>query len=416
MQNPKTERLFKKLTDLEDEGILLMKQMIAINSVGPASEGPGEEKIALFLENHLKQIGFKQIVNYPAPDERVANKQRPNIVAKMEGKNPGKTLWILTHTDIVPAGDLSKWKTDPFQAVVKDGKIFGRGSEDNHQGTVSSILAARAFIETGVTPAINIGLVLMADEETGSEYGLSYLMEQQSDLFKKGDLIVIPDAGEPDASMIEVAEKSILWIKFKTVGQQVHASTPDLGINAFRAASNLVVKLEDLHRIYGATDAVFLPSRSTFEPTKKEANVPNINTIPGEDVFYLDCRILPEYNIEDVLNTVRHLAGEVQKMFNVTIEISTEQKEQAAPPTTVNAPIVKKLTTAIKEVYGIEAKPQGIGGGTVAAIFRRLEYPVAVWSTLDDLAHQPNEYCRISNMMNDAKVFVLCALDDQVGT
>jgi succinyl-diaminopimelate desuccinylase len=162
----------------------------------------------------------------------------------------------------VPAGDLSKWETDPFQAVVKDGKIFGRGSEDNHQGTVSSILAAWAFLETGVMPAINIGLVFMADEETGSEYGLSYLLEHQSDLFKKDDLIIIPDAGEPDASMIEVAEKSILWIKFKTVGQQVHASTPDLGNNAFRAASNLVVKLEDLHRIYGATDSVFLPSRT----------------------------------------------------------------------------------------------------------------------------------------------------------
>jgi succinyl-diaminopimelate desuccinylase len=99
-------------------------------------------------------------------------------------------------------------------------------------------------------------------------------------------------------------------------------------------------------------------------------------------------------------------------MFNVTIEISTEQKEQAAPPTTVDAPVVKKLAAAIKEVYGIQAKAQGIGGGTVAAIFRRLAYPVAVWSTLDDLAHQPNEYCRISNMMNDAKVFVLCALEN----
>jgi succinyl-diaminopimelate desuccinylase len=67
------------------------------------------------------------------------------------------------------------------------------------------------------------------------------------------------------------------------------------------------------------------------------------------------------------------------------------------------------LTRAIKEVYGVDARPQGIGGGTFAAIFRRDGYPVAVWATLDDLAHQPNEYCRISNMINDAKVFTLCA-------
>jgi succinyl-diaminopimelate desuccinylase len=403
------EKLFLKISDLEEESIDLMKRLIAINSVGPANDGPGEQEITDFLEKYLSQIGFKQISNYPAPDERVANGERPNLAAVLAGKNPDKTLWILSHTDIVPAGDLSKWETDPFVPVVKEGKIYGRGSEDNHQGTVSSIMMAKAFIDTAIQPEINIGLVLMADEETGSEYGLTYLLENHSDLFKKGDLIIIPDAGEPDGSMIEVAEKSILWVKFKTVGKQVHASTPDLGVNAFRAASNLVVKLEDLHNIYDMEDKVFAPSRSTFEPTKKEANVPNVNTIPGDDVFFLDCRVLPEYNIEDVLGRIRGIADEVEKSFNVKIKISTEQKEQAAPATAVTAPIVSILTKAIKQVYRVEAKPQGIGGGTVAAIFRSRGYPVAVWSTLDDLAHQPDEYCRISNMLNDAKVFALCA-------
>ncbi len=413
MDNALIEKLFAKITELEDESVELMKKMITINSVGPASDGPGEQEKADFLENYLGQIGFKEVLNYPAPDKRVANGERPNLVAVLPGKNPGKTLWILSHTDIVPAGDLSKWENDPFEPVVKDGKIYGRGSEDNHQGTVSSVLMARAFIETGIQPAINIGLVFMADEETGSEYGLTYLLENHSDLFKKDDLIIIPDAGEPDGSMIEVAEKSILWVKFKTIGKQVHASVPDLGVNAFRAASYLVVKLEDLHNIYNAADEVFAPSRSTFEPTKKEANVPNVNTIPGDDVFFLDCRILPEYDIEEVLGTIRGMADEVEKSFKVKIEITTEQKEQAAPATAVNAPIVKLLTTAVKQVYGVEAKPQGIGGGTVAAIFRRQGYPVAVWSTLDDLAHQPNEYCRIKNMINDAKVFALCAQNQE---
>ena len=309
----------------------------------------------------------------------------------------------------MPAGDLSKWETNPFIPVVKDGKIFGRGSEDNHQGTVSSIIMAGAFIETGIQPEMNIGLVFLADEETGSEYGLTYLMETHPDLFGKEDLIIIPDAGEPDGSMIEVAEKSILWVKFKTIGKQVHASVPDLGVNAFRAASNLAVNLDNLHKIYNSEDEVFEPSRSTFEPTKKEANVPNVNTIPGDDIFYLDCRILPEYNIDDVMGTIRGMADEIEKSFNVTIEISTEQKEQAAPATSVSAPIVISLTRAVKQVYGVDARPQGIGGGTFAAIFRRDGYPVAVWATLDDLAHQPNEYCRISNMINDAKVFTLCA-------
>jgi len=400
--------LFAKISDLKKESVDLMKKLIAINSVGPSSGGPGEQEKADFLRNYLSQIGLKQVSSYPAPDDRVMNGERPNLVAVLPGKNSEKTLWILSHTDIVPVGDLSKWKTDPFDPVVQDGKIFGRGSEDNNQGIVSSVMMARAFIETGIQPTINIGLVFMADEETGSEYGLTYLIKNHSELFKRDDLILIPDAGEPDGSMIEVAEKSIVWVRIKTIGKQVHASVPALGVNAFRAASNLIVKLQDLYSIYDIENDFFAPSRSTFEPTKKEANVPNINTIPGDDVFYLDCRILPEYNMEEVLDTIRKMADDIEKSFSVKIEISTEQMERSAPATKVAAPIVKLLRTAVKQVYGVDAKPRGMGGITVAAVLRRYEYPVAVWATVDDLAHQPNEYCRISNMINDAKVFTLC--------
>jgi succinyl-diaminopimelate desuccinylase len=411
MQKSDIEKIFNKIDDLEAEAIMLIKELVSINAVGPSNEGPGEEEIALFLESYLTKSGFSDVVNYPAPDDRVKNGQRPNLIAYVPGDNRDKTLWIISHTDIVPAGDLSKWETDPFKAIIKEGKIYGRGSEDNHQGSVSSLIAAKAFIVTALKPSISIGLIFMADEETGSDYGLTFLIKNYPHLFKKDDLIIIPDAGEPDASMIEVAEKSIIWMKIKTMGRQVHASEPDKGINAFRAASNFVVKLNDLHQIYNRKDEVFSPDISTFEPTKKEANVPNVNTIPGDDVFYLDCRILPNYDIDDVMRTIRRMADEIESEFKVKIELSTEQKEQAAPATDVSAPIVQSLQNAIKEVYGVDARPQGIGGGTVAAIFRRHDFPVAVWSTLDDLAHQPNEYCKISNLLNDAKVFALCALD-----
>lgn len=133
--------------------------------------------------------------------------------------------------------------------------------------------------------------------------------------------------------------------------------------------------------------------------------MPNINTIPGDDVFYLDCRIIPEYSIEDVLARVKDICDGIEKKFNVMIEISTEQKEQAAPATPVDAPVVMALKKAVKDVYNTDAKAMGIGGGTVAAIFRRAGFNVAVWSTIDDLAHQPNEYCVIENLVNDTKVF-----------
>ncbi len=405
--------ILDKIAKLKPEAIDLMKNLIEINAIGPKNDGPGESAKADYLENYLKKAGFGEIKNYPAPDLSVNSGFRPNLVTIVPGTNQERTMWIISHLDVVPEGDLNKWETDPFQAIVKNGKIYGRGSEDNHHGLVSSVIMARAFIDAGMQPEFNLGLMFVSDEETGSEYGLSFIMENHSDLFKKDDIIIIPDAGEPDSRMIEVAEKSILWLRFKTLGKQVHASMPNQGINAFRAASNLVVKLEELHEIYPASDDLFDPPISTFEPTKKEANVPNINTIPGEDIFCLDCRVMPEYSIDEVMTRVRKMADEIEKKFKVTIEISTEQYEQAAPVTDSKAPVVQLLTGAIKEIYKVEPRAMGIGGGTVASFLRRKGFSVAVWSTIDDMAHQPNEYSVISNLVNDASVFAICAMNQK---
>jgi len=411
MNTKELELLNTKIDELQNEAVEVMSKLISIDSVGPKNDGPGEKGKADFIIEYLNKSGIQNIKNYPAPDPKVNSGERPNLVVTLEGRDISRTLWILSHTDVVPAGDLSKWDTEPFNPVVKDGKIFGRGSEDNLQGLVSGLLLARAYSETKIQPPINIGLVMVSDEETGSDFGLTYLLENHSDLFKKEDLIVIPDAGEPDSSMIEVAEKSILWLKFETIGKQVHASTPDRGINAFKAAIHLGCKLNELYNIYDISDPVFDPPISTFEPTKKEANVPNINTIPGEDIFCLDCRILPNYKIEDIWESIHQMVSKIETDFSVKINISAEQEEQAAPPTPVDAKIVNLLESGINKIYGVKAKAQGIGGGTVAAIFRRKGYHAAVWSTLEDLAHQPNEYCKIENMLKDAKVFVHCVLN-----
>ncbi len=398
------KKLFDYIDGLRGEVIDLMKAIVPIKALGPSNGGQGEAEKAEFLKSYLETLGIQEIREYPASDPRVPGGMRPNIVARVPG-NSDRTVWILGHLDVVPEGDLSKWETNPFEAVVKDNKIYGRGTEDNNHAIVTSCMAAKALIDLNIKPEFNLGLIMVADEETGSKYGLQHLLETYPGIFKEDDLIIVPDAGESDSSMIEVAEKSILWVKFKTIGKQTHASTPERGINAFKAASHLIIALEELEKIYPASDPLFDPPSSTFEPTRKEANVPNINTIPGDDVFYLDCRVLPEYDLEDVLKSIRQISEKIEREFNVKIEISTEQYEQAAPATDANSPVVKALKTAIKTVYGVDAQPKGIGGGTVASFFRRNGLPAAVWSTIDDMAHEPNEYDVLDNILNDTKVF-----------
>jgi succinyl-diaminopimelate desuccinylase len=135
-----------------------------------------------------------------------------------------------------------------------------------------------------------------------------------------------------------------------------------------------------------------------------EGNVPNVNTIPGRDVFYLDCRVLPDYDLARVKARITELAREVAGRFGVTLEVEPVQELPSAPPTDPEAPVVLALKEAIREVYGREATPRGIGGGTVAAFFRQQNLPAAVWMTVSDTAHQPNEFCLLSNLLGDARV------------
>ncbi|MGO9643795.1 MAG: M20/M25/M40 family metallo-hydrolase [Candidatus Bathyarchaeia archaeon] len=162
---------------------------------------------------------------------------------------------------------------------------------------------------------------------------------------------------------------------------------------------------EYLHSKYSAIDRLFEPPTSTFEPSKHELNVDNVNTIPGVDVQYFDCRILPRYPIRDVLVDIDLIRHRIEKANGVVIEIKPIQQEENTVPTSPDSEVVKRLRISLKHLRGINARPVGIGGGTVALFFRRKGIPTAVWSTLEEMAHQPNEYCKIQNLIDDAKAF-----------
>ncbi|SEM31707.1 succinyl-diaminopimelate desuccinylase [Syntrophus gentianae] len=399
------QAISRRIDAYEEEMIEMQRSLTGIPALSPDSGGEGEYEKARYLKAKLKEWGFQTIEEIDAPDSRVPSGVRPNVFVTLPGRNPDRTVWLLTHLDIVPPGELRFWDHDPYQVVVKDRLIFGRGTEDNQQDMVASIFAAKAFIEEGIQPESSIGLAFVADEETGSLFGLDSILKSPQNPFRNSDLIVVPDAGNEEGTLIEVAEKSILWLRFKTTGKQCHGSKPQLGRNALLAASHLIVKLTELYNLFSKRDVLFDPPVSTFEPTRKDANVPNINTIPGEDIFFMDCRVLPDYSLSEVLLEIKQMADAIQNQFGVEIEITSVQENEAAPPTSENAPVIHALKRAIADVYSLQAVPQGIGGGTVAAHFRKQGYPVAVWSKVGQRAHQPNECCSLDTMLGNAKVF-----------
>jgi len=406
----KFSQVSERLEQLKEEMINLQRELVSRVAVGPDNDGPGEGEKAAFLENLLTGWGLK-VENYPAPDPRAAGGERPNLVAWLPGKRPDK-VWVLSHLDVVPPGDLDLWDSDPYTLRVEGDRLIGRGTEDNHQGMVSSLMAVKALLDLGITPPRTVGLALVADEETGSHKGLEFLLKTQPQLFSAQDLIIVPDAGSEDSTLVEVAEKSVLWLRLTLLGQQCHASRPLLGKNTLRAAAHVIVALEALHQEFAGHNPLFDPPESTFEPTQKEANVGNINTIPGRDVFYLDCRVLPEFDLGQVRTRIKTIARKTAAKFGVTVTVDPVQELESAPATDPEAPVVQALVRAIREVYGREAKPQGIGGGTVAAFFRQRRLPAAVWMTVSHSAHQPNEFCLLSNLVNDARVMAHVFLEE----
>ena len=120
-----------------------MMGMIRIPAIAPENGGAGEGAKADFLMGKLR--GFDEIRRIDVPDFNYSSILRPNILAKKAGSQTG-TVWIVAHMDVVPAAELDSWDTPPFEPVLKDGKIYGRGTEDNGQAVVSSLYAARQFL------------------------------------------------------------------------------------------------------------------------------------------------------------------------------------------------------------------------------------------------------------------------------
>ena len=409
------EKLLSWIDNSAALAIELETELTKRPAISPDSGGEGELDKCAFLESWLREHGITKLERYDAPDSRAKGGVRPNLIATIDGSNDEDgRLWIMSHIDVVPPGEEKLWDSDPWTVVRKDDspglRLIGRGTEDNQQGLVSSVLAALSFTMQGLKPARTIKLLFVSDEENGSVYGIGWLVKNHPGLFRKNDMALVPDGGDPKGECIEIAEKNILWVRFVTHGKQTHGSRPDSGVNAFIAGSDLALRLHyELSEKFAEHDPMFDPDYSTFQPTKKEANVPNINTIPGEDVFYMDMRVLPRHPTASVFAEIDRIKSEVETKYHVTVEYSVEQIMESKP-TDTNAPVVKLLTEAVKEVYGVNPHPVGIGGGTVAADLRNIGIDSAVWTKTDETLHQPNEYVLVDNIIGDAKVMAQLAI------
>jgi succinyl-diaminopimelate desuccinylase len=333
----------------EQEGIDLLAELIRQDTVNP----PGNEyRAAEIVEKYLARYDI-DAVKYESVEGRT------NLLASIGTGSP--VVFVPAHTDVVPVGD--GWDTDPFDPVIRDGYMYGRGTVDD-KGPLASILLLAAFLSQhtdSFTGTFLLGAV--ADEEKGSTHGMVYLTE--NDLIH-ADMAIVPDTGM-SIHTITCGEKGLLHIDITFTGEQAHGSKPEKELNAVWAAHAFLSKM---HSLFGDTvgyleeDADELFSPTTINIGKIHAgNAYNI--IPAKCEIGLDIRNRPEMSSTEILARITQMCEEVHadglcKSFNV-------KKETDMPPFVVDTThtLIKAVTDAVEKIEGTPPTYVGMNGTTV---------------------------------------------------
>ena len=367
----------------EQEGIDLLCELVKKDTTNP----PGNEYLASeVVKTFLKKYEIESETYESEPG-------RTNLLAKVGTGNP--TVFLPVHTDVVPAGN--GWSTNPFEPIIKDGYIFGRGVTDD-KGPLVSVLLLAAFLkkfENEFKGSILVGAV--ADEECGSELGVSYLLERG---VIKADYAIVPDTGS-SITAASTGEKAMLQIKVKFYGKQAHASTPEIGLSAIWAANDFLNGIQSLFKNktgYFDDNGDLLFSPSTINIGKLSAGTA-YNIIPNECEIFIDIRYTPNTTKENVLKIIRQLAGEVQNK-GLCLDFKISEEEHMFPFVIFeNSPVVNSLKTAVMELTGKEISFFGMGGTTVCKQLVEKGIPAVGFSQDGEgQAHMANERLKLSEI------------------
>ncbi len=411
------ERMTDYIHSHRDDVVELTQNLIKLPTVNPP--GDGYIGICDLLERRLNKSGFttKRVRATGALGDS-DRYPRWNIIARHEGKRAGQCVHFNSHTDVVDVGE--GWSLDPFAGIVKDEKVYGRGACDMKGGLAASIVAAEAFIQAFPDYNGAIEISGTCDEESGGFGGVAYLAEKGWFNPDRVQHVIIP---EPlNKNRICLGHRGVLWTEVETHGHIAHGSMPFLGDCAVRHMGAVIRAFEDT--LYPA-----LAKKTTSMPVVPDGarhSTLNINSIHGgqkepEDGYtglpsalvpdrckmVLDRRFLMEESLEDVRTELHDVLEQIaadRQSFSYTVN---ELFSVLPSMTDRQAPVVQAVAGAIKHELGCDAD-YVVSPGTYDQkhIDRigRLKNCIAYGPGILDLAHQPDEYVGIQDMLDSAVV------------
>ena len=343
------------------------------------SETPDDGGLLDFIENYLPDFSAVRV-----DVEDVKNL----FIYKKFGE--GEHLCFAGHVDVVPAG--KSWDTNPYEAVEKDGYIYGRGTQDMKSGLAAFTQAVKETIEFNGT----LSLLLTSDEEGDAVNGTVKVLEflQNNDMLPDAVIVVEPTCEEKFGDAIKVGRRGSINGYITLKGKQGHAAYPEKAINPIHNISKVLQNMAGVNLDEG--DEFFSPSKFVITDIRSGMQVTNVT--PNELKMMFNVR-------NTTLTTQKEVSEFVAKNLE-GLEYELKLTQGSYPfKTDTSTKLVGKIDEAIENVLGFKPKHSTAGGTSDARFMAPLDIDVIEFGVINDTIHAVNERTSIKEVQNLCDVF-----------
>lgn len=364
----------------------ILKSLVCIDTTNP----PGNEMNAVkaILKIFPEDIAYK-IVDH--------GNNRGSLLIEVKGKNDDDKIGFIGHMDTVPVTDKSGWKYPPFDCIVENGYMYGRGTSDMKGGVTAMILTALYFIENNIVPPHSLKFIFTADEESD---GTGIVALRDKGLLNDISRVFI---AEPTDEQIGICEKGTLWLSINIKGRSAHGSKPELGINAIEKLYEYINKLKntlDLGKKHP------LLGNLSYATTTINGGV-KTNIIPEDASATLDIRTLPGFCHEELLDNANKIAKNMEaENHGLTIEVTVDNNR---PPLAIDKenPFIKDIA-AVYNKFSYPVKYKGMNFYTDAS--QLIPYHNVPFVILgpgeENMCHQKNEKIEIESIKRMIEIYI----------
>lgn len=396
-------KFLEKADSLSTELVDLTREMVRVPSENPQGD---EREISELVAHKMKALGFKVELVEPKA-------KRVNTLATLRGLGTGRSFLFNGHYDTVPVGNREFWSVDPFDGLVKNGRVYGRGSGDEKGAIASMIVAAKALDQAGVRLKGNLLIHAVADEETGSTYGTRHLVENGYETKDKVDMAVVGEASVYDNRIYaRTAVRGLQWLKIVVKGKAAHSSRPKDGVNAVLNMCKILLALNE-HKFS------FKPHHLLPDPTIAPGTIikggTKENIVPELCEATCDIRIIPGMTSEGILEEVRAVIDSLRRQ-DPTIDAEVTLTSWW-PPSEISTSeeLFNIAKSSVAIVAGYELTPRGFTGSNDTSWLTNVAHiPAMAFGPGDNHksgAHGSDEWVSIDRLLDFSKIYGLMAIE-----